>query len=53
MLVCLGAGGLHHDVVRFHHHTQAIQGGVAAQIVTGIGFLGAGVILHGRRWSLA
>jgi putative Mg2+ transporter-C (MgtC) family protein len=47
-LVCLGAAVF--TMVSFAFTTTTGDSGrVAAQIVTGIGFLGAGVILHGRR----
>ena len=47
-LVCLGSAVFTMLSFVFSSHT-ADSGRVAAQIVTGIGFLGAGVILHGRR----
>jgi putative Mg2+ transporter-C (MgtC) family protein len=47
MLVCLGSALF--TMVGFAFTTTTGDSGrVAAQIVTGIGFLGAGVILHGR-----
>ncbi len=47
MLVCLGSAGF--TLVSFAFTTSTGDSGrVAAQIVTGIGFLGAGVILHPR-----
>jgi putative Mg2+ transporter-C (MgtC) family protein len=47
-LVCLGSAVF--TMVSFAFTTTTGDSGrVAAQIVTGIGFLGAGVILHGRR----
>jgi putative Mg2+ transporter-C (MgtC) family protein len=47
-LVCLGAATF--TMMSFAFTTTTGDSGrVAAQIVTGIGFLGAGVILHGRR----
>jgi putative Mg2+ transporter-C (MgtC) family protein len=47
-LVCLGAAVF--TMISFAFtSTTGDSGRVAAQIVTGIGFLGAGVILHGRR----
>ena len=47
-LVCLGAAVF--TMMSFAFTTTTGDSGrVAAQIVTGIGFLGAGVILHGRR----
>lgn len=47
MLVCLGSTLF--TLVSYAFTTTAGDSGrVAAQIVTGIGFLGAGVILHGR-----
>jgi len=47
-LVCLGSAVF--TVLSFvFTSTTGDSGRVAAQIVTGIGFLGAGVILHGRR----
>jgi putative Mg2+ transporter-C (MgtC) family protein len=47
-LVCLGAAIFTMLSFAFTS-TTGDSGRVAAQIVTGIGFLGAGVILHGRR----
>jgi putative Mg2+ transporter-C (MgtC) family protein len=47
-LVCLGAAVFTMLSFAFTS-TTGDSGRVAAQIVTGIGFLGAGVILHGRR----
>ncbi len=47
-LVCLGSAVFTMLSFVFASNT-ADSGRVAAQIVTGIGFLGAGVILHGRR----
>ena len=48
LLVCLGSAVF--TMVSFAFITTTGDSGrVAAQIVTGIGFLGAGVILHGRR----
>lgn len=47
-LVCLGSAVFTMLSFVFSSST-ADSGRVAAQIVTGIGFLGAGVILHGRR----
>jgi putative Mg2+ transporter-C (MgtC) family protein len=47
-LVCLGAAVFTMASFAFTT-TTGDSGRVAAQIVTGIGFLGAGVILHGRR----
>jgi putative Mg2+ transporter-C (MgtC) family protein len=47
-LVCLGAAVFTMMSFAFTS-TTGDSGRVAAQIVTGIGFLGAGVILHGRR----
>src|ERR1700761_4545887 len=49
MLVCLGATIFTMTGYSFTSSTGD-SGRVAAQIVTGIGFLGAGVILHGRRF---
>jgi len=47
-LVCLGSAVF--TILSFAFtSTTGDSGRVAAQIVTGIGFLGAGVILHGRR----
>jgi putative Mg2+ transporter-C (MgtC) family protein len=47
MLVCLGSAAF--TMVSFSFTTTTHDTGrVAAQIVTGIGFLGAGAILHGR-----
>ncbi len=47
-LVCLGSAVF--TMISFAFTTTTGDSGrVAAQIVTGIGFLGAGVILHGRR----
>ena len=47
-LVCLGSAIF--TILSFAFtSTTGDSGRVAAQIVTGIGFLGAGVILHGRR----
>ena len=47
-MVCLGSAVF--TMVSFTFTTTTGDSGrVAAQIVTGIGFLGAGVILHGRR----
>jgi len=47
-LVCLGSAVF--TMLSFSFTTTTGDSGrVAAQIVTGIGFLGAGVILHGRR----
>jgi putative Mg2+ transporter-C (MgtC) family protein len=47
-LVCLGSATF--TMLSFAFTTTTGDSGrVAAQIVTGIGFLGAGVILHGRR----
>ncbi len=47
-MVCLGAAVF--TMMSFAFTTPTGDSGrVAAQIVTGIGFLGAGVILHGRR----
>lgn len=47
-LVCMGAAVF--TMMSFAFTTTTGDSGrVAAQIVTGIGFLGAGVILHGRR----
>jgi putative Mg2+ transporter-C (MgtC) family protein len=48
MLVCLGAALFTMTGYAFTS-SSGDSGRVAAQIVTGIGFLGAGVILHGRR----
>jgi putative Mg2+ transporter-C (MgtC) family protein len=48
VLVCLGATIFTMTGLAFTSATGD-SGRVAAQIVTGIGFLGAGVILHGRR----
>src|ERR1700761_2702374 len=48
VLVCLGATIFTMTGFAFTSATGD-SGRVAAQIVTGIGFLGAGVILHGRR----
>jgi putative Mg2+ transporter-C (MgtC) family protein len=48
LLVCLGATIFTMTGLYFTSTTHD-SGRVAAQIVTGIGFLGAGVILHGRR----
>lgn len=47
MLVCLGSALFTSTGYAFTSSTGD-SGRVAAQIVTGIGFLGAGVILHGR-----
>ena len=48
MLVCLGSATF--TMISFAFTTTTGDSGrVAAQIVTGIGFLGAGVILHNRR----
>lgn len=47
-LVCLGSAVFTMASFAFTT-TTGDSGRVAAQIVTGIGFLGAGVILHGRR----
>jgi putative Mg2+ transporter-C (MgtC) family protein len=48
VLVCLGSAVF--TMLSFAFTTTTGDSGrVAAQIVTGIGFLGAGVILHGRR----
>lgn len=48
LLVCLGSTVF--TLLSFvFTSTNGDSGRVAAQIVTGIGFLGAGVILHGRR----
>jgi len=47
-MVCLGAAVFTMLSFAFTS-TTGDSGRVAAQIVTGIGFLGAGVILHGRR----
>ena len=47
-LVCLGSAVFTMMSFAFTS-TTGDSGRVAAQIVTGIGFLGAGVILHGRR----
>ena len=47
MLVCLGSAIFTTAGYAFTSNTGD-SGRVAAQIVTGIGFLGAGVILHGR-----
>ncbi len=48
VLVCLGSAIF--TMLSFAFTTTTGDSGrVAAQIVTGIGFLGAGVILHGRR----
>jgi putative Mg2+ transporter-C (MgtC) family protein len=47
-MVCLGAAVFTMASFAFTT-TTGDSGRVAAQIVTGIGFLGAGVILHGRR----
>jgi len=49
VLVCLGAAIFTMAGYAFTSSTGD-SGRVAAQIVTGIGFLGAGVILHGRRF---
>jgi len=47
-LICLGSAVF--TMLSFAYtSTTGDSGRVAAQIVTGIGFLGAGVILHGRR----
>ena len=47
ILVCLGSTGF--TLVSFVFASNTGDSGrIAAQIVTGIGFLGAGVILHGR-----
>lgn len=49
MMVCVGSAAF--TLVSFAFtSTTGDSGRVAAQIVTGIGFLGAGVILHGRRF---
>jgi putative Mg2+ transporter-C (MgtC) family protein len=48
VLVCLGAATFTMAGFAFTS-TTGDSGRVAAQIVTGIGFLGAGVILHGQR----
>jgi putative Mg2+ transporter-C (MgtC) family protein len=48
LLVCLGSAVFTMASFAFTS-TTGDSGRVAAQIVTGIGFLGAGVILHGRR----
>ena len=48
VLVCLGSTIFTMTGLAFTSSTGD-SGRVAAQIVTGIGFLGAGVILHGRR----
>ncbi len=48
VLVCLGSAVFTMTSFVFTSNTGD-SGRVAAQIVTGIGFLGAGVILHGRR----
>jgi putative Mg2+ transporter-C (MgtC) family protein len=48
LLVCLGSAVFTMLSFAFTS-TTGDSGRVAAQIVTGIGFLGAGVILHGRR----
>ncbi|HTF44511.1 MAG TPA: MgtC/SapB family protein [Terriglobales bacterium] len=48
LLVCLGSAVFTMASFAFTT-TTGDSGRVAAQIVTGIGFLGAGVILHGRR----
>src|SRR5579871_509672 len=47
MMVCLGSASFTMAGFAFTSSTGD-SGRVAAQIVTGIGFLGAGVILHGR-----
>src|SRR6476620_5710516 len=47
VLVCLGSAAFTMVSYAFGT-TTGDTGRVAAQIVTGIGFLGAGVILHGR-----
>jgi putative Mg2+ transporter-C (MgtC) family protein len=49
VLVCLGAAIFTMTGFAFTSSTGD-SGRVSAQIVTGIGFLGAGVILHGRRF---
>ena len=49
VMVCLGAAIFTMTGFAFTSATGD-SGRVAAQIVTGIGFLGAGVILHGRRF---
>jgi putative Mg2+ transporter-C (MgtC) family protein len=49
VLVCLGAAIFTMTGYAFTS-ASGDSGRVAAQIVTGIGFLGAGVILHGRRF---
>ena len=46
ILVCLGAAAF--TLISFAFGSPGEAGRVAAQIVTGIGFLGAGVILHTR-----
>jgi putative Mg2+ transporter-C (MgtC) family protein len=48
-MVCLGSSVFTMMSFAFTSNTGD-SGRVAAQIVTGIGFLGAGVILHGRRF---
>ncbi len=49
MLVCVGATLYAHvGQVVFHAAEQGDPGRIAAQIVSGIGFLGAGVILRGN-----
>jgi putative Mg2+ transporter-C (MgtC) family protein len=48
MLVCAGAAQYTHvGVVLYAHDHQGDPARMASQIVTGIGFLGAGAILHG------
>ena len=49
VMVCLGSAVFTMMSFAFTS-TTGDSGRVAAQIVTGIGFLGAGVILHGRRF---
>jgi len=49
-MVCLGAAVFTMMSFAFTS-TTGDSGRVAAQIVTGIGFLGAGVIMHGRRFA--
>lgn len=52
ILICLGSTLITHVSVQFSTHfgvDQSDPARIAAQIVTGVGFLGAGTILQGRR----
>ncbi|HET9440753.1 MAG TPA: MgtC/SapB family protein, partial [Longimicrobiales bacterium] len=48
MLICLGAALITEVSFNVAHTASGDPGRIAAQIVSGIGFLGAGTILHSR-----